>query len=79
MQGVMTMRRDLVPVSPESPWQEPQKEGSVASKSLARCKAMEPWRFFRGARGVRFPGAPLISKIARIKRKINRSSSNEYP
>jgi len=49
------MRRDLVPVSDESPWQEPQKEGSIASKSLARWKAMEPWRFMGRDW---FPGGP---------------------
>ncbi len=44
------MRRATVPVSPESPCRGPKKEGSIASESLARCKAMEPWRFTYGAR-----------------------------
>jgi hypothetical protein len=42
--------RVLVPVSLESSWQGPQKEGSIASELLAQDQGMEPWRFTRWAR-----------------------------
>ncbi len=52
----MNMRRESVSVSLESPCRGPNKEGSIASESLARCKAMEPWRFLAGRDW--FPGGP---------------------
>lgn len=50
------MRRALVLVSVESPWQGPQKASPIASESLARCKAMGRGDSFMGRDW--FPGGP---------------------
>jgi hypothetical protein len=74
----MTMRKDLVLVSLESPWQEPQKGrlhslevvspmksyGAVAILSWGAIGSLAVPTAHPG--GVRFPGAPLSFKIAII-------------
>jgi hypothetical protein len=51
------MRRDLVPVSDESPWQEPQKARPRCLELIVGAiQATGPWRFLAGRDW--FPGGP---------------------